>query len=261
MWKPDAQWLISMRETLGHQLRDLTAAGGAAHAVVAFASRALRSVGMLALVGQPDQARDAAASVDDLEAWVARALEDFDSAALDAAAATVVECSPELQLRGGEHELDVRGARATFESMLDLDALPLAGEGGDAAAKVRSALNLRDRVEILLAGAETLLGENLPGLSIEQRVSLEHFEQLVRPQLWRLIPLGHFRAEAVAWIEPHQRARFWWWSQGADVSPEGLDHLAGAALVLARFPEARKALDAMVEAQLRLDSVLKRKAT
>jgi hypothetical protein len=121
-------------------------------------------------------------------------------------------------------------------------------------ARARDALELRGQIEIQIAGATAILGHP-PDLGPDQHAALLVFEDLVRPEVWRLTALNEGRRQAVAWMSPAHRPGFWWWHEGADVSPEALSSLPAVAHLVSRFPAAADALRSLVRAQETWDGV------
>ena len=140
---------------------------------------------------------------------------------------------------------DVLDLARTLATAEDSPRLAIAG-------RLQVELAKRDRVEFVLEGARVLLGRR-PQLTPVQEAAILEFEWTLRPELFRLIPLGGARGGVLAWVAPEHRARFWWRTVGADVPETGLDELSGAALVLTRFPDARGELQRLIEVQNYLD--------
>jgi hypothetical protein len=133
------------------------------------------------------------------------------------------------------------------------------GAGGEPSlddlwAHARDALEVRDRVEIQIAGAAALLGRP-PDLGPDQHAALLVFENVVRPEVWRLTELNDRRRILLAWMSPAHRPAFWWWHEGTDVSPEALSSLPAVAHLVSRFPAAAEALRSLVRAQDAWDGV------
>jgi hypothetical protein len=126
------------------------------------------------------------------------------------------------------------------------------------AKRIIETLRVRDSIEVLLEGARSVLGDDL-GLEDEAMASLMSFEQLVRPEIWRLVPLNEVRAASLEWLKPERRRDFWWWADGVDVPPDALDGLSAAAHVLERFPGAGAELERLRAAQKVLDKARKDK--
>jgi hypothetical protein len=109
-------------------------------------------------------------------------------------------------------------------------------------------LEARDRAERELLGAALVLGcapETLEGRSAARAV----FDEVVRPESWRLVELGELRQAALAKLAPRVRARFWWWSSGAGVDPAAVAAMSSVAQLVARFPNARARFESLVRAQ------------
>ena len=66
-------------------------------------------------------------------------------------------------------------------------------------------------------------------------------------------PSAEERARALGTITPSMRSRFWWWSRVADLDPLALEQLPSVAALVARFPSARRELEALTAVQQRLD--------
>jgi hypothetical protein len=181
-----------------------------------------------ALVASDQRAALAAASGAPVLEAARRAFEALDLEPLGAAAVGLLEASRVLPFATGEE-------RAAAE------------------AAIAGALERRDAIEHMLLGAEHIVAP-APDLDAEAAAVLTEFEALVRPELFRLVPLNDTRAAALERIAPAWRERFWWWSDGADLPATCLDHLADAALLIARFPGAEAELTRLVAAQHTIDS-------
>ena len=193
----------------------------------------LDAAGTLALIGRGTDARSLCSTVDHRE--VSSVIRSVGFSALPDQVLQVVLRAPQLATADGPERIHL------FE-------------------EIRAALTERDRVAILLAGASEILGSS-PELEIEQEAALLEFTELLKPELWRLVPLGALRAESVAWVDPSRRSEFWWWSSGAGIAASALDDLSSAAALIARFPEAREELERLIVAQTRLDDALRAKVT
>ena len=179
------------------------------------------AVGRLVLMGANQELSRAMPAILDPATLVRNALEQHDFSVLEEAGESICDLSEEL----GSDPNEV--ADASRERLLE-------------------ALEARDEVEFLLAGVEALLGETAV-LSDDQRTYLYEFEYLVRPMLWRLVPLNEQRAEALTRIAPSSRARFWWRHQGSGVPPDAIESLSVAAELLRCFPEARDKLESLMQ--------------
>jgi hypothetical protein len=109
---------------------------------------------------------------------------------------------------------------------------------------LQEALRARDRAEVVLMGAEVLLG-TAGAFDSGQQAILAGFDELVRPELWRLVPMNDSRAAELQWMMPEFRVRFWWRSLGAGLPTSALDSMVDAAGVVALFPSARIYFDAL----------------
>jgi hypothetical protein len=176
----------------------------------------LTAAGTLALLGMEDFVRELGFRVERVGGLLRAAATRLDASSLDHVATDLIGLAPALELSQGEDR----------ELLVE---------------RVRAGLSERDRFDILDRGARALLGSD-DGLGATQRAALERFERTLRPHLWRLVPMNEVRETAVAWMAPTERARFWWWSQGADVPPDALDHLSDSPMLLACFPEGAGAI-------------------
>jgi hypothetical protein len=109
-------------------------------------------------------------------------------------------------------------------------------------------LRERDRVELVLSGCRAVLDHD-PKLPLELETAILSFEDLVKDELWRLLPLGRRRAASIFWAEPSMRERFWWWALGHDIPETALEDLASAARIIHLFPKAKIELEAMVTSE------------
>lgn len=134
-------------------------------------------------------------------------------------------------------------ARTEDDDVLTDDARHLAAIG--------EALAARDRVELQRLGAEAVVGAPVPP-DETLAAELDAFEALLRPELWRLTVTNAGRGDAVGWVPATARRRFWWRFEGVDIDPRAADALAGVASLVARFPEARAELEALVDAEAHL---------
>jgi hypothetical protein len=234
-WSPDA-------ETVGHAIEVLGAAtgsGGGAQADFGrlegpTAEQIALAAGKLTQLGELDALNQRLARIPDRPSVAERALQSVDFAALDAAGWGILElCAGFDQPADGASETDNQ--------------------------RLLAKLAARDRAELLLIGIEALLGCP-PTLAEEQQLVLTEFEMLVRPELWKLVPLNRERAAALAWVEPSRRARIWWWHQGADIPPDGLDALSTAAQMIRHFPHAAEELSRRVAADQVIDQLMGRTA-
>lgn len=121
------------------------------------------------------------------------------------------------------------------------------------AALVLEALRIRDEAEFVREATRHFPGQCR--LTDEQESELIAFDDVVRPELSRLIPLGEGRVKPVDWVAPECRRTFWWRFHGSDVPPDGQDRLVDAALVLSRFPELWGKLQWQVAANVLMDEV------
>lgn len=109
-------------------------------------------------------------------------------------------------------------------------------------------LRARDDAELEVLGAAAALG--CPPEEVESRSTVRLvFDQVVRPELWRLVELNEARQAALAHIAPRLRPRFWWWHAGSGIHPDAVSRMTHVAHLLAVFPDARARLEALVRAQ------------
>jgi len=151
---------------------------------------------------------------------------------------------------------------ALADSALSLCRM-LANQDDDHAGSTRSLaencaalLGPRDRAEHELLGAAFVLGcapETLASSSSARWV----FDDVVRPETWRLVAVNELRQASLSRIAPSLRARFWWWHDGAAVNVEAVAALGAAAQLVAKFPHARVRFDSLVRAQAIWDSSAK----
>lgn len=120
--------------------------------------------------------------------------------------------------------------------------------------RIVDALAERDRVELALEGARLLCG-CAPELDEEVLAALGSFDEVLRADLWRTLPLGDRRAARCAWAAPEYRRRLWWWSRGCDLPHTALEDMQTAARVIHLFPEARKELERMLQAEQDLEHI------
>ena len=186
------------------------------------AIEAVSGFGRLKRMGERETSSVLAARLPDPAALARRALAAFDFSGLEAAALAFAETAPDLA------DADEDTQRA--------------------AARVLEALAARDRTDQLLTGAEVLLGQS-PGLDDERQSLLMEFESLVRPELFRAVPLNEARAEALAGVAPSERSGLWWYAQGVGLPSDALDALATTAEMIHRFPEAEDELRLLCEAE------------
>ncbi len=168
---------------------------------------ALDAAGTLALLGHGKRALELVARADarQLQRAVNDALGGMDLDELDQAVVTLLTRTGDLDTCDEADRLEVLEA-------------------------VREVLSTRDRLDRVLRGAQLILGRPAP-LNVDQRGCLEHFDTVVRSELWRTVPLNDSRSAAIAWVEPRQRKALWWWAHGADVPTDALDSLADAGIV------------------------------
>lgn len=149
---------------------------------------------------------------------------------------------------------------AVEEALLELDSEDLDGaslalsrlliEITDAEEEQRDALadrilvllSKRDRLELCLAGARFVL-DTEPPLDVELESSIDAFDELLAPELWRAVTLGERRWARVAWATPEYRKRMWWWSKGANLPANALDAMKTTAELLNTFEEAAHELE------------------
>lgn len=120
--------------------------------------------------------------------------------------------------------------------------------------RIVDAMTERDRVELALEGARLLCGRDLE-LDEDTLADLGSFDEVLRAELWRTLPLGDRRAARCAWVAPGYRKRLWWWSRGCDLPHTALQDMQTAARVIHLFPEARAELERMLQAEQDLDSL------
>lgn len=120
--------------------------------------------------------------------------------------------------------------------------------------RIVDALAVRDRLELVLEGAR-LLCDHCPDLDEDTQADLASFDEVLRAELWRTLPLGDRRAARCAWAAPEYRGRLWWWSRGCDLPHTALQDMQTAARVIHLFPEAREELERMLQAEQDLDSL------
>ncbi|MFH1438525.1 MAG: hypothetical protein ABIJ56_22645 [Pseudomonadota bacterium] len=180
-----------------------------------------QAIGMRHVMGLEDvlsdEHREAACGL------VSLALESLDPEGLLSAAENLVLRAPELLMLEDE-------ALKTLEDELEAN------------------LKERDSVELVLSGARAVLGRE-PELPLELETAILTFEDLVRDELWRLLPLGRRRAAGILWAEPSMRQKFWWWVLGQDLPETALEDLSTAARIIHLFPKARQGLEAMIEGE------------
>jgi hypothetical protein len=182
----------------------------------------LMAIARLHRMGQTDAIAKLASPSTKTAALADRALASFDFLALDREAINFGCAAPDLASGG-----------ATAEQ---------------ARPQVLQALAARDRADQVLTGAEALLGHP-PILDEDAQLALAEFDAVVRPRVFQAIPLNEARYAALANVSPRQRARLWWFAQGAEISPSALDALAVAAQVIQHFPEAATELRELREAE------------
>lgn len=231
MWKPDEGVLEEARAVLLDWIASVGEDPVAPDRRVGEALSALEAAGTLSLMGLAGEV-DAYAEPrrERLATEVATALEELDPASLDEAASTLLTRAPDLELDEDEDAL------AELEEELV------------------EALSARDRAELVLEGARRVLARE-PELSVELEASILGFDEALRPELYRLLPLGSRRAAMAAWAEPSQRSRLWWWHRGAGLPHTALRDLGTAAWVIRVFPEARAELERLVEADGLIESM------
>ena len=219
MWKEDPELLHAAIETMTSSVEQLSTAD------VSVLFEALDAAGTLALLGHGKRALELVARADarQLQRAVNDALGGMDLDELDQAVVTLLTRTGDLDTCDEADRLEVLEA-------------------------VREVLSTRDRLDRVLRGAQLILGRPAP-LNVDQRGCLEHFDTVVRSELWRTVPLNDSRSAAIAWVEPRQRKALWWWAHGADVPTDALDSLADAALLIQRFPEARAELERLIEGE------------
>lgn len=121
--------------------------------------------------------------------------------------------------------------------------------------RIVEALTERDRVELALEGSRLVCGRE-PELGDDALAALASFDEVLKAELWRTIPLGDRRAAQCAWAAPEFRERLWWWYLGCDLPHTALDDMQTAARVIHLFPEAREELERMLQAEKDLDNLL-----
>ncbi len=200
------------------------------------AEAALEALGTLIFSGSADEARDRAAR-DDLS-WLAdevgAVLGGTLAERLDDAMTAVAALAPKI--RSAEPD-----------------------STGELEERLLKALAYRDKVELVLAGADVVFGV-LPELPMELEVSLASFEDMVEPMLWQTLLLGPRREERSTWCAPKMRKRLWWWHRGADLPHDALEHLETAARVIHAFPEAREELERLIRSEELLQQMAARGA-
>lgn len=120
--------------------------------------------------------------------------------------------------------------------------------------RIVDALAERDRVELAMEGARFLCNFE-PALDDEVLASLAAFDEVLKAELWRTLPLGDRRAARCAWAAPSYRERLWWWFRGCDLPHTALQDMQTAARVIHLFPEAREELERMLQAEQDLDNL------
>ena len=161
--------------------------------------------------------------VEALKPLASIALDAMDPEDLLASAEEIVLRAPELQTLEGD-------ALAALEEQL-VDCL-----------------SVRDRVELVLAGIQAVTGQE-PDLPLELETAILTFGDLVKDDLWRLLPLGRRRAANVLWAEPSMRKIFWWWEIGMDLPHTALEDICTAARIIHLFPQAKGELERLVKAE------------
>jgi hypothetical protein len=206
-WKPDPGARADARKIIEQALREAGASVGGAVAVDALSAfgRLVRMQAVSDVVGLIP-ARDVAAALVD------RGVAAFDFQALRSAAIELGIAAPDL-----------------------------VEDSAEAESTVLRALALRDRADQLLAGAEILLGAPVL-LDEASRALLDGFDRVVRPLLFRVVPLNHARLAALASVAPAERVRLWWYSRGVGIPATALDALGVVAELLDCFPEAANEL-------------------
>jgi hypothetical protein len=120
--------------------------------------------------------------------------------------------------------------------------------------RIVEALAERDRVELAIEGARCLCARE-PRLDDETLAALLSFDEVLRAELWRTLPLGTRRAARCAWAAPGHRGRLWWWNRGCDLPHTALEDMQTAARVIHLFPEAREELERLLQAERDLDEM------
>lgn len=171
----------------------------------------------------------------------------------DEAAAQLATSMPAAERRAAEREIAAVDGEAIDEAMPGFaDAVTWFAAHPDPAtvdpaieSAALGALRARHAAEALLEGASVLVGHSVePHLDLE--ASLDAFDEVVRENLWALVPLNTTRRAQAMELAPHVADRCWWWTLGVDVPDDALLALTKAAQLLAVFPQARQELDRLI---------------
>lgn len=164
--------------------------------------------------------------------------------------------APALAARAVSRLIDEKLSPTLSGLMNDMYELVTAEDGDREVLEERivDALAERDRVELAMEGARLLCGCE-PELDDDSSAALASFDDVLRGELWRTLPLGDRRVACCAWAAPNYRERLWWWFLGCDLPHTALQDMQTAARVIHLFPEAREELERMLQAEQDLDNL------
>lgn len=117
------------------------------------------------------------------------------------------------------------------------------GEGYDLQEQIINQLSVRDSVECVLVAAE-MVGLKLENINLQ--VSVDAFEQIFQPILWKTLLLDQERRSArYVWVKFEYRGRFWWWRKGDEIgsAADAIKLLPVFADLLLQFPEIQQEID------------------
>lgn len=124
----------------------------------------------------------------------------------------------------------------------------------DIEEQVVDALRARDQIELVLAGAELVLGDKV-NVNDELGSSIDAFDDLITSMLWMTVALGQRRAARCAWASPEYRHKLWWWHRGCDFPHNAIESLETTAQLIHVFPQAQEELDLLLKTEQTIQSL------
>lgn len=233
MWKADHALLMETKDTFLEILEALEGVHPTPEDRSTLALEALECIGTLLYMDCLVHATDMVGEQKPTLAEYARdTLFALDGSKLDSSIAEILQVAPKLAERDGS----------------DVEVY---------VEQIVEALRARDEIELVLAGARHLLGDEYE-IPIDLESSILAFDELLDEELWRLLPLGDRRTAHHAWAAPRFRTKLWWWSRGSELPATILDSLGDVARLLHLFPQTKGELDALIRAEGTLAEIIKK---
>ena len=125
-------------------------------------------------------------------------------------------------------------------------------EGSEGSEEILDLFNPREKLGLCMAGCEALE----INCTQEMVTAKEVFDDVLSEEAWLLPLLGDDRATNCIWAAPENRQRLWWASKGLGVNAQAPRMLEDVASLIYNFPQARQAIEEMIEVEEDLNSII-----